>query len=249
MLTIARRRRVALLCSRRCPGLSSLLRGHRRGLFEIVGCLVSDDRFADRGRLEAAGVPVIDHPIRPFYAARGLPIADLAARRDYDRQSVERLAMLRPNLLLLSSYLYLLTDPVLEAFPNRILNVHGSDLARTGPDGRPLYPGLRAVRAAILAGEPETRATAHLVDERLDGGPVLLRSQPYPVPSLVGDLRRSRNLHAVHAYAFAHEEWMLATAWGPLLTAGAALLAGRPGRSGFGETGRPPSRAAARGAS
>ena len=41
-----------------------------------------------------------------------------------------------------SSYLYLLTAPMLEAFPGRIVNVHGSDLARTGRDGRPLYAGL-----------------------------------------------------------------------------------------------------------
>ncbi len=227
MLMATRTRRLALMCSRRCPGLSSLLRGHRRGLFDLVACLTSDDGFAERARLDAAGVPVIDHPIRPFYSSRQRPIEDLSVRSDYDRRSVELLATYRPDVLLLSSYLYVLTDPVLEAFPNRILNVHASDLARRGPDGRPLYPGLRAVRMAILAGEEETRATVHLVTERLDEGPILLRSRPYPVSPLVGDLRRCGNLHAVHAYAFAHEEWMLAMAWGPLLIAGAALLSGQ----------------------
>ena len=100
---------------------------------------------------------------------------------------------------------------MLEAFPDRIVNVHGSDLARTGARGRPLYAGLRAVRDAIRAGEPETRATAHFVTERLDEGPILLRSRPFPVSPLVADLRRRGLAHALKAYAFAHQEWMLET--------------------------------------
>lgn len=148
----------------------------------------------------------------------------MTARRDYDRATAARLATYRPDIVLLSSYLYVLTDPVLEAFPGRIANVHGSDLTRARPDGRPLYPGLTAVRDAIRAGEPETRATAHVVTERLDEGPILLRSCPFPVSPLVAALRRGGNLHAVNAYAHAHEEWMLLTAWGPLLTDAVAQL-------------------------
>ena len=227
MLTHPGRPRIALLCSRRCPGLTSLIRGHRRRQFDLVGCLVTDGEFADRERLEAVRVPVMHHPIRPFYAARRAPLSDLSLRPDYDRRTVDFLALQRPDVLLLSSYLYLLTGPVLEAYPDRIVNVHGSDMARLGPDGRPLYPGLDAVRDAIRAGEKETRATAHIVTERLDDGPILLRSRPFPVAPFVGELRRTGNLRAVHAYAFAHQEWMLEAAWGPLLTGAIALVGAR----------------------
>jgi folate-dependent phosphoribosylglycinamide formyltransferase PurN len=219
------RPRVAVLCSRRCPGLENLLAGHRRREWHLAGCLVSDGGLPDRQRLEAAGVPVRDHPIRAFYGGR--PLSDFPPRREYDRGTVEHLRAWRPDLVLLSSYLFLLTEPVLEAFPERIVNVHGSDLARTGPDGRPLYAGLTAVRDAIRAGEPQTRATAHIVTERLDEGPILLRSRPFPVAPLVADLRRRGLSHAVNAYAFAHQEWMLETAWGPLLTGAIALMTGR----------------------
>lgn len=227
MLTSTRPPRIALLCSQRCPGLSSLLRAHRRRRLEIVGCLASDPEFADRRRLEDAGVRTIAHPIRRFYAERGVSIADRPARRDYDRRTAELLDFCRPDLLLLSSYLYVLTDPVLDAYPGRIVNVHGSDMARLGPDGRPLYPGLSAVREAILAGESEIRATAHVVTERLDDGPILLRSRPFPVSPLVADLLHGGNAHAIRAYAYAHQEWMLAAAWGPLLTGAVAQLTAR----------------------
>jgi folate-dependent phosphoribosylglycinamide formyltransferase PurN len=236
------RPRVALLCSRRCPGLEHLLAGHRRRDFDLVGVLVSDGGLVSdaglpvRGGLSEARVAVLDHPIRSFYGGR--PISDLARRREFDERSVALLAPHRPDFVLLSSYLYLLTEPMLEAFPGRIANVHGSDLLRKGTGGRPRYPGLRAVRDAITAGEAETRATAHVVTERLDDGPVLVRSRPFPVPPFVTELRRRGLVHAVHAYAFAHQEWMLATAWGPLLTDSIALLSGqtRPERDRWRET-------------
>ena len=213
------RPRVAVLFSRRCPGLENLLWGHRRREFDLVcGLTTSDEGLTARAPMARLRIPLIPHLIHPFVSARGLGLSDMAARRDYDRATAARLAPYRPDLVLLASYLYILTDPILEAFPGRIANVHGSDLARTRPDGRPLYPGLSAVRDAIRAGEAETRATAHVVTERLDDGPILLRSRPFAVSPLVAELRRGGNLHAVNAYAYAHEEWMLATAWGPLLT-------------------------------
>ncbi len=158
-----------------------------------------------------------DHPIRSFYAGR--PLSDLALRREYDRGTVELLERLaaRPRPAL---ELSLPPDGARCSRPSPT----GSSTSTAaiwrarGPTGRPLYTGLTAVRDAIRAGEPQTRATAHIVTERLDEGPILLRSRPFPVAPLVADLRRRGLAHAVNAYAFAHQEWMLETAWGPLLT-------------------------------
>ena len=236
------RPRVAVLFSRRCPGLENLLSGHRRREFDLVCSLAASEEGLETGTpMARLRIPLISHPIRPFLKMRGLPLSDLSARRDYDRATAARLAPYAPDLLLLSSYLYILTDPLLEAFPGRIANVHGSDLAHTRPDGRPSYPGLFAVRDAIRAGETETRATAHVVTERIDDGPILLRSRPFPVSPLVAELRRLGNLHAVNAYAYAHEEWMLATAWGPLLTGAIALVCSNAARADV----RPPALAMA----
>jgi folate-dependent phosphoribosylglycinamide formyltransferase PurN len=218
--------RVALLTSRRAPGAADLLAA-RGGGFELACVLATDEDFFDR-RFEAAGVPVVPNSIRRFYAWRHLGITNRTVRQAFDRRTVRLLAPHHPDLLLMSSYLYIATEPLLEAYSARIVNVHGSDLDRRGPDGRPLYPGLRAVRDAIRAGERETRATSHLVTGELDAGPILRRSRPYPVSPLAVELRAAEAEHALNAYAYAHQEWMLATAWGPLLLDAIARFAGTP---------------------
>jgi folate-dependent phosphoribosylglycinamide formyltransferase PurN len=215
MLNRRRPLRVAVLTSRRAPGLGELL-AERGALFDLVGVLSTEEDFSD-ARLQSAGVPVIRNPIRGFCSWQRAALSDLGVRRAFDRRTVRFLAPLRADLLLLSSYLYIATPPLLTAYAGRIVNVHGSDLARRAPDGRPLYPGLRAVRDAISAGELETRATSHLVTAELDDGPILRRSRPFPVSPLAAELRAAGARHALNAYAYAHQEWMLATAWAPLL--------------------------------
>lgn len=211
--------RVAVLSSHRAPGLADLLADARgSGLYDVVCGIATEEDFADAGAYASRGVPFHLHPIRSFYKQRGCRLTDLAPRPEYDRGLLALLEPYGPDIVLLSSYLYILTEPFLEVFPGRIVNVHGSDLTRLGPDGRPLYPGLRAVRDAIEAGERETFATAHVVTEKLDEGPPLARSSPYPVAPFVGELLARGKTRAVHAYAHAHQEWMLDTAWGPLLT-------------------------------
>lgn len=210
--------RVAVLSTFRSPGVRDLLADPARGsLWEISGALATEPDFADAPLFEAAGIPVIHHPIRRFYRQRGRRITDLPMRREYDKETAQLLRVFRPDLLLLSSYLYILTDPMLEAFPARIVNVHGSDLTRLDASGRPRFLGLQAVADAIFAGERETRATAHWVTDGVDLGPPILRSRPFPVSPLAQTARIEGDIRMLKAYAFAHQEWMLHEAWGRLL--------------------------------
>jgi folate-dependent phosphoribosylglycinamide formyltransferase PurN len=207
--------KVALLCSRRAPGLSFLLNEDRnRGrLYDLVCCLSSEEQSEAREEAERAGLPYISHPISRFSAARGTKRTDLRARVDYDRETLALLAPHPPDLLVLSSYLLIVTEPLLSAFPDRIVNVHHADLTKQSP-----FVGLRAVRDAIFAGETETRATAHLVTERLDEGEILALSEPFPVSPLVPDALSWGATDILKAYAYAHQEWMIRTAWGPLIS-------------------------------
>jgi folate-dependent phosphoribosylglycinamide formyltransferase PurN len=209
--------RVAVLCSGRCPGAADLLSDRARGRrWELVGALTTEEEMVDRPLFESAKVPLVSEPIRPFYRRRCRRISDLSVRAEYDEEVARLLNSFHPDLLLFSSYLYFATPTLLDAYGGRVINIHGSDLNRLGPDGRPRYVGLRAVRDSILAGEPETRATAHWVTEELDMGPPILRSAAFPVSPLVPPALARGDLASVKAYAFAHQEWMLSEAWGPM---------------------------------
>lgn len=215
-----RRLNVAVLCSRRAPGLVQLLnRDARRGIdYEIVCCITSSDTFSEEVRVERRGVPCLPHSIRNFCRDRGAELQDMEARAVYDALTLELLAPYSPDVVLLVGYRLLLTRAVLDTFEGRIINLHHGDLTRRDENGAPRFVGLGAVRDALAAGEPETRATSHVVTDRLYEGPVMLRSWSFPTPA-VAEWARERNASDVlRAAAWAQEQWMLREAWGPMLT-------------------------------
>ena len=168
MLSRPSRFRVALLCSRHAPGLEHLLDDPLRGvLYDLVACVCSERDLPPEARpVDETGLPFLSHPVRDFHRSRRAPLRDHAVCALYDRTMVELLAEVRPDLVLLDGYRYVVTAPMLEAFPDRILNVHHSDLTQRDDRGRPRYPGLRVVHAAVLCGETERAAF----------GPLLVRS-------------------------------------------------------------------------
>src|SRR5204863_7885081 len=94
------------------------------------------------------------------------------------------------------------------------------------PSGAPQFPGIHAVRDALIAGVRETRSTVHLVDGAPAAGPPVVRSWAFPVSPLVADLRAAEAGDVFKAYAYAHEQWMLRTVSGPLLAATLRLVSG-----------------------
>jgi folate-dependent phosphoribosylglycinamide formyltransferase PurN len=196
--------RVAVLSTARAPGLDYLL--ERR---DLVAFVATDPANRDMARAADAGVPATVWDMRAFYASVGAPRRDLVVRREFDRQTAALLAERRVDLIVACGYLHILTAPLLDAYRNRIVNVHDSDL--------PSYPGLHAVRDAVFAGERSTRSTVHLVTEGVDAGPVLVRSWAFPTHPLISDARRWRSADILKAYAYAQREWMMRAAWGPLM--------------------------------
>jgi phosphoribosylglycinamide formyltransferase-1 len=218
---------VAVLCSGRAPGLLHALSrdGRRDRAYQIVCCISSDAAFADLAQVERCGVPTHAHPIRRFYEERGASVCgDPAVRAEYDTQMADLLMPYSPDLVLLDGYLYLITAPLLTAFPGRILNLHFSDLTLRKPDGRPRFPGIRAVHDTLAAGLPETYATMHLVNAEPDDGAPILRSWPFPVSPMVTDALAWKATDLFKAYAYAHQEWMIGAAAGPMLVAALELV-------------------------
>ncbi len=228
MLTRRTPLRVAVLCSRRAPGLAHLLTqaiGTARP-FDIVSVITSEPACADAEVVREHGVPMQTHDIRAYYASRGANVYhDVATRRAYDRDTLALLEPDAPDIVLLDGYLYLLTRPMLELYRNRMLNLHFSDLTLRRQDHGPVYPGLRAVRDALMDGQTETRATVHVVNDEPDGGAPLVRSWAYPVSPMVARARAWNAADMLKAYAFAHQEWMIREASGPLLASALSLVA------------------------
>jgi phosphoribosylglycinamide formyltransferase-1 len=230
MLTPTPPLRVAVLCSQRSPGLLHLIERwcERTHTYEIVVVVTSELGFDQQTRVSAAGVPIRAHSIHEFYRRHDADLYhDFRMRARFDREMVGLLSQFAPDVVLLDGYLYLLTREFLDAYVGRVLNLHFSDLTLRRADGRPLYCGIRAVRDALLDGRAATKATVHLVNDEPDGGPPLVESWPFPVSPLVHDALSWNARDMLKAYAFAHQEWMMRAAAGPLMDAALRLIAER----------------------
>ena len=97
-------------------------------------------------------------------------------REEHEQAIVGVLNERRVDLICLAGYMRLLSPWFIEAFRNRILNIHPSLL--------PSFPGLDAQRQALEHGVKFTGCTVHFVDETLDGGPIIAQRV---VPVLEGD--------------------------------------------------------------
>jgi phosphoribosylglycinamide formyltransferase-1 len=89
-------------------------------------------------------------------------------REAYDKLVIQELRIHEVDLVCLAGFMRLLSASFIEAFPNRVMNIHPSLL--------PAFPGLDAQRQALEFGVKITGCTVHLVDEFLDSGPILVQS-------------------------------------------------------------------------
>jgi phosphoribosylglycinamide formyltransferase-1 len=127
-------------------------------LLARIGVVISNRADAaglDRARAAGIETLVLDH--------RGF-----ATRTDFDRAVVAELQQRRVSVVCLAGFMRLVGAPMLEAFPNAVLNVHPSLL--------PAFPGVEAQRQALEYGVKVSGATVHLVSSELDGGPIVIQA-------------------------------------------------------------------------
>ena len=110
-------------------------------------------------------------------AAAGVESA-VVRRRDYADSEAFDAALVRVlqehsiDVVVLAGFLSVLGPSVIEAYRDRILNVHPSLIPSFCGPG---FYGLRVHEAALARGVKVTGATVHLVNEECDGGPILLQ--------------------------------------------------------------------------
>ncbi|MFH0850250.1 MAG: formyltransferase family protein [Candidatus Bathyarchaeota archaeon] len=158
--------------------------------FEVVLLFsdVQDDRATKSGEkicrakdiAEEYGIAYECIDIRDFYKKKGVPRSDLSVRPEFDKMVVEFIVSHNVDLICNAGYMSIMTQPILEAYSGRIINVHPADLTiMEGLERK--YVGIHVVEEAIMAGEKELRATTHMVREKVDHGEILVVSEPVPV--------------------------------------------------------------------
>jgi len=140
-----------------------------------VRIVISD--FEDAGILNLARA----RGIRAEYVAPGRFKTKLEP--EAEARVVELLREAGVELVVLAGYMRMVKAPLLEAFPERIINIHPSLL--------PKYPGLMAWKQAVEDGAAVTGCTVHYVDTGMDTGPIIAQKE---VPVLPGDT--AETLHA-----------------------------------------------------
>jgi len=106
-------------------------------------------------------------------AARELDLAAFAVpsagrkRAEHDAEIIARLHQHKVDLVCLAGYMRIISPAFVQAFPDRILNVHPSLL--------PAFPGLDAQKQALEFGAKVAGCTVHFVDEAVDHGVIILQ--------------------------------------------------------------------------
>jgi phosphoribosylglycinamide formyltransferase-1 len=170
------RLKIGVLGSGKGSNFGAILAAREAGELDIDPVLVLSD-------VEGAG-------ILSLAASAGIPCGVISEPKFRTRLSpeveadvVRRLREAGAELVVLAGYMRMVKAPLLDAFPNRVINIHPSLL--------PKFPGLEAWRQALEAGESTTGCTVHYVDEGMDSGPVIAQAE---VPVLPDDTAQS--LHA-----------------------------------------------------
>lgn len=99
------------------------------------------------------------------------------------------------DIVVLAGYMKKLGPRVLAHFKGRVLNIHPALLPKFGGEG--MY-GIHVHQAVVAAGEKESGASIHIVDERYDTGPVIAQARVPVMPDDTPETLATRVLEQEH---------------------------------------------------
>jgi phosphoribosylglycinamide formyltransferase-1 len=129
------------------------------------------------------GAKVVERAAKWGVKAILLNHRDYKKREDLDQKIVETLQQHDVDLVIMAGWMRLVTQVLIDAFTNKIINIHPSLL--------PSFKGINAIEQALNAGVKITGCTVHFVSLEVDSGPILMQAA---VPILPDDTRDT--LHA-----------------------------------------------------
>lgn len=136
---------------------------------EVVAVGADRDGIPALDRAAASGVPVFVHRIR-----------DHADRESWDAALTEAVASYQPDLVVLAGFMKLTGKAFLRRFAGRTINTHPALL--------PSFPGMHGPRDALEHGVKVSGCTVFVVDDDVDGGPIIAQAA---VPVLENDTEDS----------------------------------------------------------
>lgn len=151
--------RIAVFASGRGSNLKALLDAKSAGrLARVEFTLVFSDQEAPQAfdHARAHGIEVFHRSPRAF-----------DTKRDFETSVLEKLRQRDVQLIVLAGYMRIVGPTLLDAFADRMINIHPSLL--------PSFPGLHAQRQAVDYGVKISGCTVHFVDSGMDSGPVILQ--------------------------------------------------------------------------
>ena len=155
---MATNRRLGVLLSGRGSNLQAIIDAiAERRLDATIAVVISNHKNA--GGLERARRANIE---TLTLSHRGWP-----SRDEYDRALVSELRSRNVGLVCLAGFMRKVGAPLIDAFPNAVLNIHPSLL--------PSFPGLHAQQQALDHGVKTSGVTVHFVTADLDAGPIIVQ--------------------------------------------------------------------------
>lgn len=176
-------RYIAIFASGSGTNAENIIRYFAKSENVKVALVASDKPGAGAlARAESLGVPAVVFSREEF--AAGEPVVEELRRRGVE-------------LIVLAGFLRMVSEPILKAFPGRIVNIHPSLLPKYG--GKGMY-GDRVHEAVKRAGDRESGITIHHVNERYDEGAIIFQATcPVEPADTPADVARK-----VHALEYAH---------------------------------------------
>ena len=162
---------IAVLVSGGGTNLQALIDAERAGEIKngrIALVLASNPQAGALSRAEKAEIPT-----------RVLVRRQFAAQQDYDAALLGTLSEFRIDLVVLAGFLTIISDRIVAAYRNRILNIHPALLPSFCGPG---FYGLHVHEEALRRGVRVTGATVHFVNEVCDGGPIVLQKAVEVLP-------------------------------------------------------------------
>lgn len=133
---------------------------------EIAGVISNNKNAFALSRAEKAGILAV--AVSPV---------DYPSREEFNRALLETVNSLRPDLIVLAGFLVVIPEEMIDAYENRIINIHPSLIPSFCGTG---FYGLKVHEAALARGVKVVGATVHFVDKGTDTGPIIMQ-QAVPV--------------------------------------------------------------------